>query len=148
MARALSRARFWRGVGARDGSAQRSGANRPSRQLAEDRSRNCPPGAFGGGYRRRADTAVPDRIASEKASAIVGARHVKAGLFDVQDEGSQIAALMAGARPGMRIVDFCAGAGGKTLALAAGMANRGKLVACDVSDYRLERAAQRLRRAS
>jgi 16S rRNA (cytosine967-C5)-methyltransferase len=71
----------------------------------------------------------------------------KEGLFDVQDEGSQIAALLAGARPGMRVVDFCAGAGGKTLALAAGMANRGKLVACDVSARRLERAARRLRRA-
>jgi 16S rRNA (cytosine967-C5)-methyltransferase len=71
----------------------------------------------------------------------------KDGLFDVQDEGSQIAALLAGARPGMRVVDFCAGAGGKTLALAAGMANRGKLVACDVNSYRLERAARRLRRA-
>ncbi len=69
------------------------------------------------------------------------------GLFDIQDEGSQIAALMAGVQPGMRAVDFCAGAGGKTLALAAGMANRGKLVACDVSAYRLERAARRLRRA-
>ncbi|MGH7029474.1 MAG: RsmB/NOP family class I SAM-dependent RNA methyltransferase [Stellaceae bacterium] len=71
----------------------------------------------------------------------------KNGLFDVQDEGSQLAALLAGARPGMRVVDFCAGAGGKTLALAAGMANRGKLVACDVSARRLERAALRLRRA-
>ncbi len=71
----------------------------------------------------------------------------KGGLFDVQDEGSQIAALIAGARPGMRVVDFCAGAGGKTLALAAGMANRGTLVACDVSARRLERAARRLRRA-
>ncbi len=71
----------------------------------------------------------------------------KNGLFDVQDEGSQIAALLAGARPGMRVVVVCAGAGGKTLALAAGMANRGKLVACDVSARRLERAARRLRRA-
>jgi 16S rRNA (cytosine967-C5)-methyltransferase len=71
----------------------------------------------------------------------------KDGLFDVQDEGSQIAALLAGARPGMRVVDFCAGAGGKTLALAVGMANRGKLVACDISARRLERAARRLRRA-
>lgn len=46
----------------------------------------------------------------------------------------------------MRVVDFCAGAGGKTLALAASMANRGHLVACDVSERRLERATQRLRR--
>jgi len=47
----------------------------------------------------------------------------------------------------MRVVDFCAGAGGKTLALAASMANRGKLVACDVSAHRLERGTLRLRRA-
>jgi 16S rRNA (cytosine967-C5)-methyltransferase len=71
----------------------------------------------------------------------------KDGLFDVQDEGSQLAALLADARPGMRVVDFCAGAGGKTLALAAGMENRGRLVACDVSSRRLERAGRRLRRA-
>jgi 16S rRNA (cytosine967-C5)-methyltransferase len=71
----------------------------------------------------------------------------KEGLVEVQDESSQIAALLADARPGMRVVDFCAGAGGKTLALAAGMANRGKLVACEVSPRRLERAARRLRRA-
>ena len=64
----------------------------------------------------------------------------KQGLVEVQDESSQIAALLADARPGMRVVDFCAGAGGKTLALAAGMDNRGKLVACEVSQRRLERA--------
>jgi 16S rRNA (cytosine967-C5)-methyltransferase len=71
----------------------------------------------------------------------------KQGLVEVQDESSQIAALLADARPGMRVVDFCAGAGGKTLALAAGMDNRGKLVACEVSQRRLGRAARRLRRA-
>jgi 16S rRNA (cytosine967-C5)-methyltransferase len=69
------------------------------------------------------------------------------GLFDVQDEASQLAALLADARPGMRVVDFCAGTGGKTLALAAGMKNRGRLVACDVSARRLERAGRRLKRA-
>src|SRR5439155_9855872 len=69
------------------------------------------------------------------------------GLVEVQDESSQIAALLADARPGMRVVDFCAGAGGKTLALAAEMQNRGKLVACDVAGWRLERAGKRLRRA-
>ncbi len=71
----------------------------------------------------------------------------KDGLIEVQDEGSQLAALLADARPGMRVVDFCAGAGGKTLALAAAMKNRGKLVACDVAEWRLERAGVRLRRA-
>jgi 16S rRNA (cytosine967-C5)-methyltransferase len=89
----------------------------------------------------------PVGLRLKKRLPLSGLAAFKDGLFDVQDEGSQIAALMAGARPGMRVVDFCAGAGGKTLALAAGMANRGKLVACDVSAYRLDRAARRLRRA-
>jgi 16S rRNA (cytosine967-C5)-methyltransferase len=69
------------------------------------------------------------------------------GFVEVQDEGSQLAALLADARPGMRVVDFCAGAGGKTLALAAAMENRGHLVACDIAAKRLERATERLRRA-
>ncbi|MFZ3238547.1 MAG: RsmB/NOP family class I SAM-dependent RNA methyltransferase [Stellaceae bacterium] len=89
----------------------------------------------------------PIGLRLKKRAPLSGLAAFKDGLFDVQDEGSQLAALMAGARPGMRVVDFCAGAGGKTLALAAGMANRGKLVACDVSARRLERAARRLRRA-
>jgi 16S rRNA (cytosine967-C5)-methyltransferase len=89
----------------------------------------------------------PVGLRLNKRAPLSGLTAFKDGLFDVQDEGSQIAALLAGARPGMRVVDFCAGAGGKTLALAAGMANRGKLVACDVSARRLERAARRLRRA-
>jgi 16S rRNA (cytosine967-C5)-methyltransferase len=69
------------------------------------------------------------------------------GLIEVQDEGSQVAALLADARPGMRVIDFCAGAGGKTLALAASMNNRGHLIASDISAQRLERATERLRRA-
>jgi 16S rRNA (cytosine967-C5)-methyltransferase len=79
---------------------------------------------------------------------LAGTAVFKNGLVEVQDEGSQLAALLAGARPGMRVVDFCAGAGGKTLALAAQMQNRGKLVACDTAAWRLERAGQRLRRAA
>jgi 16S rRNA (cytosine967-C5)-methyltransferase len=69
------------------------------------------------------------------------------GLIEVQDEGSQIVALLTGARPGMRVVDFCAGAGGKTLAMAATMQNKGHIVACDVLQGRVERAAVRLNRA-
>ena len=69
------------------------------------------------------------------------------GLFEVQDEGSQLIAVVAEARPGMQVVDFCAGAGGKTLALAATMQNKGRVVACDISADRLERAGERLRRA-
>jgi 16S rRNA (cytosine967-C5)-methyltransferase len=72
---------------------------------------------------------------------------IRDGLAEPQDDSSQITALLAGARPGEAIVDFCAGAGGKTLALAANMENRGHIVACDTSPGRLERARPRLERA-
>ncbi|MBK8159170.1 MAG: RsmB/NOP family class I SAM-dependent RNA methyltransferase [Rhodospirillaceae bacterium] len=69
------------------------------------------------------------------------------GLIEVQDEGSQLAALLVDARPGQRVVDFCAGAGGKTLAIAAAMKNKGKIFACDTLKGRVERAGDRLKRA-
>ena len=69
------------------------------------------------------------------------------GLVEVQDEGSQIAALLVDAKPGHWVVDFCAGAGGKTMVMAGTMANRGHIVALDVNEFRLTRARQRLRRA-
>jgi 16S rRNA (cytosine967-C5)-methyltransferase len=71
----------------------------------------------------------------------------QSGLIEIQDEGSQLVAALVGAAPGMRVVDWCAGAGGKTLALAGAMENRGQIVACDVSAPRLEGAVRRLRRA-
>lgn len=69
------------------------------------------------------------------------------GLVEIQDEGSQLVAALVDARPGMRVADMCAGAGGKTLALAMTMQNRGHIVACDVSAARLDGAVRRLRRA-
>ena len=69
------------------------------------------------------------------------------GLVEIQDEGSQLVAALLGVEPEMRVVDWCAGAGGKTLAIAMLMQNRGHLVACDVSAPRLEGAVRRLRRA-
>ena len=71
----------------------------------------------------------------------------QSGLVEIQDEGSQLVAALVGAAPEMRVVDWCAGAGGKTLAMAMTMQNRGHLVACDVSAPRLEGAVRRLRRA-
>ncbi len=71
----------------------------------------------------------------------------QSGLIEIQDEGSQLVAALADARPGQRVCDFCAGAGGKTLALAMTIANRGQLAACDTSPARLENAVRRLRRA-
>lgn len=78
---------------------------------------------------------------------LTGLASFKEGLFEPQDEGSQLAAVLCDAKPKMQVVDFCAGAGGKTLALAAAMENSGRVVACDVSEARLKRAAQRLKRA-
>jgi 16S rRNA (cytosine967-C5)-methyltransferase len=72
---------------------------------------------------------------------------IRDGLAEPQDDSSQITAYLAGARPGETVADFCAGAGGKTLALAAMMENRGRIVACDTSHGRLERARPRLERA-
>jgi 16S rRNA (cytosine967-C5)-methyltransferase len=69
------------------------------------------------------------------------------GLVEVQDEGSQLLSLACGAKPGISVVDLCAGAGGKTLALAAEMENRGCLVASDVDRTRLSRMRPRLERA-
>jgi 16S rRNA (cytosine967-C5)-methyltransferase len=71
----------------------------------------------------------------------------QSGLVEIQDEGSQLVAALVGAAPEMRVVDWCAGAGGKTLALAMTMENRGHIAACDVSEHRLDGAVRRLRRA-
>jgi 16S rRNA (cytosine967-C5)-methyltransferase len=69
------------------------------------------------------------------------------GWFEVQDAASQVASLMSGARPGETVADICAGAGGKTLALAALMHNDGKLIAHDNDRHRLRPIFERLQRA-
>jgi 16S rRNA (cytosine967-C5)-methyltransferase len=69
------------------------------------------------------------------------------GAIEVQDEGSQLLALLTDARRGQMVVDFCAGAGGKTLALGAMMRNTGRLYAFDVSAHRLEKLKPRLARS-
>jgi 16S rRNA (cytosine967-C5)-methyltransferase len=69
------------------------------------------------------------------------------GLVEVQDEGSQLVTLSCGAKPGMTVVDLCAGAGGKTLGLAAAMDNRGRIIAADSDRGRLSRLAPRAVRA-
>ncbi len=84
---------------------------------------------------------VPGRRAVTSGAAF------QTGLVEIQDEGSQLVAAMVGAAPDMRVADWCAGAGGKTLAIAASMGNRGHVVACDVSRPRLDGATRRLRRA-
>ncbi len=69
------------------------------------------------------------------------------GWFEVQDEGSQLAAILANAKPGEQVLDLCAGAGGKTLALSATMANKGQIFASDRDRTRLAPIFERLRRA-
>lgn len=69
------------------------------------------------------------------------------GLFEVQDTGSQLACAALGVTPGESVVDLCAGAGGKTLALAAALGNKGRLLACDIDRARLSRLAPRAERA-
>jgi 16S rRNA (cytosine967-C5)-methyltransferase len=69
------------------------------------------------------------------------------GLVELQDEGSQLAALLAEAKPGMQVLDLCAGAGGKTLALAAAMENQGQIYAADPDAHRLAPIFARLARS-
>ena len=69
------------------------------------------------------------------------------GAIEVQDTASQLVCEAVNARPGENVIDLCAGAGGKTLALAAAMENRGRLLACDVDRARLSRLAPRAERA-
>lgn len=90
---------------------------------------------------------APDGLRLDRRAQLTAARAWRDGLVEVQDEGSQLVALLTDARPGQSVVDFCAGAGGKALALAAAMENRGRIVACDLSESRLRRLRPRLRRA-
>jgi 16S rRNA (cytosine967-C5)-methyltransferase len=69
------------------------------------------------------------------------------GLIEIQDEGSQLAVLLSGARPGEQVVDLCAGGGGKTLGLAAQMENHGQIYATDSDKRRLAPIHARLERA-
>jgi 16S rRNA (cytosine967-C5)-methyltransferase len=71
----------------------------------------------------------------------------KAGMYEMQDEASQIVSLLVDAKPGQKVIDFCAGAGGKTLAIAATMQNKGRILAFDISKDRLSQITKRLARA-
>ena len=88
------------------------------------------------------------RLAAEAKSPSIHAEPIfLKGRIEIQDEGSQLAALLARAKPGEHVVDLCAGAGGKTLALAAVMENRGQIYATDLDKRRLAPIHARLARA-
>lgn len=99
------------------------------------------------GIQAQASSRTPHglRIAERLSLSRLGP--LKSGALEIQDEGSQLVAMLVDARPGDRVVDFCAGAGGKTLAVAAQMENKGHIVACDVNEGRLKRCAERVRKA-
>ncbi|WP_205525439.1 RsmB/NOP family class I SAM-dependent RNA methyltransferase [Pyxidicoccus trucidator] len=78
---------------------------------------------------------------------LYGLPSLREGLFEVQDEGSQLLGLLVEARPGETVLDLCAGAGGKTLLLGAEMKDAGRLMAHDPDPERLDRLLQRAARA-
>ena len=90
---------------------------------------------------------APDALRLPEGTRVETLPVFEQGLVEVQDEGSQLVAAACNAASGMTVIDLCAGAGGKTLALAAAMEGQGRLIACDVDRPRLSRLAPRADRA-
>jgi 16S rRNA (cytosine967-C5)-methyltransferase len=99
------------------------------------------------GFECDASAFSPVGVRLAKRAPIFTSKAFKDGWFEVQDEGSQAVAQLVDARPGHRVIDFCAGAGGKTLAIAASMENKGRILAWDTSKKRLDQINERMRRA-
>jgi len=89
----------------------------------------------------------PWGLRAEMAARVTHTSTFKNGLVEIQDEGSQLACLVADAKPGEQIVDLCAGAGGKALSLASCLDGKGLVLACDIDARRLGRLKPRARRA-
>jgi 16S rRNA (cytosine967-C5)-methyltransferase len=89
----------------------------------------------------------PDALLLEERQNIFTRQQFKDGLFEVQDGGSQLIAPFLQVKPGMRVIDACAGAGGKTLHIAALMQNKGRIIALDTEEWKLEELKKRGRRA-
>lgn len=89
----------------------------------------------------------PDGLILETRQNLSRHPILEKGLVEIQDEAAQIASRLALARPGMTVVDYCAGAGGKSLALAAMMDNSGRIYAFDINPRRMRDIAGRCRRA-
>lgn len=89
----------------------------------------------------------PDAITLKERKNVFITGAFKEGQFEMQDGSSQRVAYFMKVEPGMRVIDACAGAGGKTLHIASLMKNKGKVIAMDVEDYKLAEMKRRLRRA-
>ena len=90
---------------------------------------------------------LPDALRLPSGTSIEATDAFRDGLVEVQDAGSQMVTLAAKAMPGMAVIDLCAGAGGKSLALAAMMSNQGAILATDTDRGRLSRLPPRAERA-
>ena len=89
----------------------------------------------------------PDALILQERQNIFTRQQFKDGLFEVQDAGSQRIAAFLEVKPGMRVIDACAGGGGKTLHLAALMQNKGRIIALDIEAWKLDELKKRARRA-
>ena len=96
---------------------------------------------------RHAAHALIVEVAAAGRPNLLGAAANAAGLFEVQDEGSQLLGALVDPQPGETVLDACAGAGGKTLLLAAALHNRGRVLATDIDPGRLLRLSARARKA-
>ena len=89
---------------------------------------------------------VADALVLPKRANVFATELFKKGFFEVQDAGSQLIASFLDVKAGMRVIDACAGAGGKTLHLATLMENKGRIIAMDVEDYKLQELQRRAKR--
>lgn len=99
------------------------------------------------GYEAKPCRWSPWGLRLEEAHGLTGRDEFRRGLFDIQDESSQLAVLLSGVAPQMQVLELGAGGGGKTLALAAMMGNTGQIYALDVDRRRLEEGKKRAQRA-
>ena len=99
------------------------------------------------GFETTASHDFPDALHLNKRANVFRTQAFRDGLFEVQDAGSQEIAPFCRAEAGMRIIDACAGGGGKTLHLAAITGNKGRIIALDTEDWKLQELKKRARRA-
>jgi 16S rRNA (cytosine967-C5)-methyltransferase len=99
------------------------------------------------GIETKATTLSPWGLACNRKAYLSKSKAMNKGWISIQDEGSQMISYVCGAQAGMQVLDYCAGGGGKTLALASAMGRKGRIVAMDLDAQRLERGKLRYKKA-